>query len=109
MKNRQGTEGAPCYFSALDTLVTPIDEVTLRLQAPYPFCGPEGSFGSELTGSPLPPGGVPRPMEKGAGKGFNGGVEPLVEPGKLYKGQGIQGRIFISNEGKINMVKVNFS
>ena len=52
MKNRQGTEGAPCYFSTLYTMVTPIDEVILRLLAPDPSCGSEGSFGPELTGSP---------------------------------------------------------
>jgi hypothetical protein len=39
MKNRQGTGGPPCYFSTLDTVIAPIDEVTLRLQAPYPFYG----------------------------------------------------------------------
>jgi hypothetical protein len=48
MKNRQATKGAPCYFSALNTVIPPIDGVTLRLQAPYPFCGPEGSFGPVL-------------------------------------------------------------
>jgi len=30
-------------------------------------------------------------MEKGSGKGWDERVESLVEPGKLYKGQGIQG------------------
>lgn len=52
MKNRQGTEGAPCYFSTLYTMVTPIDEVILRLLAPDPSCGSEGSFGPELKGHP---------------------------------------------------------
>jgi len=37
MKNCEGTEGTPCYFSTLDTLVTPIDEAILRLLAPLPF------------------------------------------------------------------------
>ena len=36
MKNCQGTKGAPCYFSTLDTMLTPLDEITLRILAPYP-------------------------------------------------------------------------
>jgi len=49
-------------------------------------------------------------MEKGAGKGFNGGVEPLVEPGKLYKGQGHpRGKIFFSDEGISRNPQVNKS
>ena len=40
MKNRQGTEGAPCYFSTLYTVITPIEGVT-PWRGPYPSCGPE--------------------------------------------------------------------
>ena len=34
MKNCQGTEGAPCYFSTLDTMLTPLDEITLQILTP---------------------------------------------------------------------------
>jgi hypothetical protein len=75
MKNRQGTEGAPCYFSTLYTVITPIEGVTPWLQAPYPFYGPEGSFGSE---SPW----IDLAKKWGQNRGY-GGLTRVVGPNNL--------------------------
>ena len=80
MKNCHGTKGAPCYFSPLDTLVTPIDEVTLRLQAPYPFCGPEGSFGSKSPGLHLSPVMTHRPLVPAHLEGPSCGMRGYRDP-----------------------------